>query len=304
MVKRSRVITLVVLVASAFAFGAGCSASSSVGDGPTEADAGKTTTKADAGKKDGSSSVDLGDAGDTEDEDSGTTTKKDAGTKKDAAATDAGDPDTGSVIVIDSGADADAAVPPLDANVVCAPGSVAGFTPAWKAPNALHASACTGTQVDEFVDCMFDPNADPTTCNTFLADAANAGCESCVFTDDAAASYGAIVRSFNGDLFSLNVGGCVGRLAADVTATGCGAKVQAARQCEDAACRPSCPAANDDYFFCTDDATTGVCASFETAADCADALEAPNAAAETCDPAAGLDFIDNAKRYGRLFCTP
>ena len=95
----------------------------------------------------------------------------------------------------------------------------------------------------------------------------------------------------------------IARQVGDVTANGCGAKVQAARQCEEAACKPSCVVADTAYLTCTDNAVT-VCASYETAAACADAVQAADEAAETCDPNVSADFIENGKRYGRLFCTP
>ncbi len=298
MSNRSRVIALL----SMFALAAGCT-STTAGTGTTE-DAGAATPKVDSGagaKKDGAA---------TTENDAGEETTLDSGKKKDAAAVadtggiDGGDPDSssadaGSASDGSSGTDSGS----TDAAVTCGPQTPVGFAPTWKAPNALHVNTCTTTQVDTFADCIFYTNITQATCDAYAANAANAACKGCLFSDEAAGTYGPLISSFNGDLMSLNVAGCIARTSNDVTANGCGAKVQAANQCAKAACVGTCPVVNDDYLICTDDAVT-VCASYETAATCATALQQADASAAACDLNLGFDFFDNAKRYGRLFCMP
>lgn len=303
MVQRITALSLVTF----FAVVAGCTATSSgTGD---DTDAG-TTTKSDAGKKDGSSST-------TTTDDGGDTTTKDGGSKKDSGVVDTdadvgdadlGDADLGDGAATDGAAtDATADVVSVDtgtdAALVCAPGSVSGFTPAWKAPNALHANKCTAQQVDDIMAACAGPSSTVSACNTAMGAAAT--CAGCLVTSETAAAYGAIVTTLGGDVWNLNVAGCIARTANDVTSTGCGAKVQASDQCQGVACDANCATAPiNDYFTCESDAigVGGGCATYETAAGCKTTAFAGTSA--TCDPSAGADFYDNAIRYGKLFCVP
>lgn len=291
-----------------FAIAAGCTATSS-GTGGDDTDAGGTSSK-DAGKKDGSSSSTSSsdDAGDTKDSGS---TKKDSGTvdtDADVGDADLGDADPGDgSTVIDAAADVvtDSAVADTgtDAALVCAPGSVAGFSPTWKLPNALHANKCTAQQVDDIMAACAGPSSTVSACDSAMAAAPT--CSGCLVTAESATTYGAIITTMNGDVWNLNVAGCIARTANDVTSTGCGAKVQASDQCQGKACDANCASAPiNDYFTCESDAigTGGGCASYETAAGCRTTAFA--AASATCDPSSGIDFYDNAIRYGKLFCVP
>ena len=112
----------------------------------------------------------------------------DAATTSDAAdGSDTADSSDVGVVTKDSGVDASA----------CPPASVASFTPTWHSPRALHASACTATQVEAIVDCWFDSNSDPATCDVILKDSANAGCSACLMTDVASAQYGPLMLRDN-----------------------------------------------------------------------------------------------------------
>lgn len=265
------------------AIAAGCSSSATYfatdagadpeGGSLVGSDGGSTSTKRDAGKKDAA-------VVEEEDEDAGVVVPKDAGKK-----------DTGSK---------DAAVP-----LTCSPGSISGFSPTWIPPKALHSSACTVANATLAVDCTFDPNADPTACQAFNNNSANAACISCVFTDSTESSYGAIVME--GQIGGLNLAGCLAALSGNTTSTGCGAKFQAAQQCQVAACT-GCPDPNGgaqalaDYQQCEDDSLTSVCTSYETASKCSDPLTQPGASAAAC--ADGATFVLRARNLAKLFCTP
>lgn len=307
--KRFTCLTLLTF----FAVAAGCSASSSNGSGSTDDDAGTTTNK-DAGKKDGSSTT----------TDEGGTMSSDASTSKDAKAKDVvtddvvdTDADTDATTTTDGSTGTDAATTDgstameggADADsgtLVCAPANVSGFTPTWKQPNALHQNKCTTAQVDAIMDACADSNSTQQACDAALA-AAPTACTQCLVTDESAATYGAIVVTFQGVFWNLNVAGCIARTQNDLATTSCGAKVQAYSQCESAACDANCANISDinDYYTCQDTATAGGCASYSTAADtCKTAAFAMDGGAHVCDPSVAGTFLDNAKIYGKLFCTP
>lgn len=316
--KRFTCLTLLTF----FAVAAGCSASSSSGSGGTDDDAGTTTNK-DAGKKDGSStstdeggivSSSDGGAKDAKAKDVVTSdvvdTDADVDADTDASSTTDGSTTDGSTAtdaasdgaVTDSGGNTDSGT------LVCAPANVSGFTPTWKQPNALHQNKCTTQQVDTIMDACADLNSTQQACDAALA-AAPTACTQCLVTDESAATYGAIVVTFSGILWNLNVAGCIARTQSDLATTGCGAKVQASAQCQSAACDANCANITDinDYYTCQDDsaATGGGCASYATAAStCENAAFATDASAQVCDPNVAGNFLDNAKIYGKLFCTP
>lgn len=229
----------------------------------------------------------------------GGTSKKDSG-KKDAAIEDPEDPppelDAGKK---DSGKKDSA--PPL---AVCAPGSIAGFAPVWKAPKALHTNACTATNAQLVVDCTFDSTVNPTTCDTFMQNTANDACVKCVLTDATSAQLGPII--LDGTSGRINVAGCIAALSGNTTATGCGAKVQAYQGCTAAACA-SCTdpttssAAAAEYDQCVADSESSPCSTYTSDAACADPLLQAGGAAASC--AAGNTFLDNARTVAKLFCT-
>lgn len=237
--------------------------------------------------------------------DGGVTT--DAGKKKDSGR------DTG-VEEDDAGEDQDASVTTKDAGkkdssvvtTTCSPGSITSFSPTWKAPKAIHSTACTAANAQLAVDCAFDPNADPTTCNAFAASTANDACRQCVYSAPTDSTYGPIVIDSN-NIGSLNYAGCVAALSGNTTSTGCGAKVQAATQCEVAACS-SCadPSASqqalDNYNTCRTDAAAGVCTTYDTAQSCADTLTATGGSAAAC--VNGSTFVLLARNLAKIFCSP
>lgn len=244
----------------------GCTSTSS-GYGFADAGPDATSIVADAGPADAKKSDAKADAKVVEEEDAGTT-KKDAG-------------------------------PPPG---TCAPGSVASFTPTWHPP-ARTVGACTPTQVSTILDCLLDPNANPTTCAGVNSAPVNQACIKCAVSESTDASYGPLI-SGNG-IIGVNVAGCVALKTANVTAAGCGAKYQSLGECSTAACEPNCPVIDDasftEYNKCTADAEANDCSSFATGAACADPLMQTGGAASACE-IAGNPFIDNAKAYTTIFC--
>lgn len=229
----------------------------------------------------------------------------DGGKRKDAKTPD----DDDDPPIVDGGKKDGTATKP-DANVkppppaTCSPGSVTGFTPTWKPP-AKKPGTCTQTQIDSIIECLLDENADQTACKTTLAAAANQACQSCIVTNTPSATqYGALVV---GDaLVSINYAGCIALKTNDLTANGCGAKYQALGQCTTEACEFNCPVTDDisfnEYQQCAMDAESGGCATYATAAACADPLVQSGAVAQECDLAGGGTFIANAAKYAALFC--
>ncbi len=253
-------------VLSLIAIAAGCSSRSTFYLSDGGADGGSSITA------DGGSGTDGGKR-----KDSGTVEEEDAATTK-----------------------KDSSAPPVDG---CEPGSVSGFTPTWKAPNAPHANKCTATQVEALL-CLFDANANQTTCQTTVDDPANDTCFKCIYTASTSAKLGPIV--ITGSLGSLNLAGCIAAAEGNTTSSGCGAKVQAADQCGDEACDANCPvpegddAALDARNACVEQAATTVCQSFTTDAECAETLVAAGGTAAVCG--SGSTFLDRAIAIAKFFC--
>lgn len=279
-----------------FAIAAGCSSTNNVvdpgetptTDGGASKDAGKDTGI----KSDGGSIVD--DASSSA-KDSGTV-KKDGGSSvldagqvvDDDAATDSGP------TAVDGGTDGSTAV--------CAPVDVSTFTASWKGPNALHQNACTSTQLAAVVAACATDGFDPTNCATVKQ--ANLGCATCLITDESAATYGPIVTNNAG--VSLNIAGCVAAVTS-TGASGCGGKVQAATQCEEAACDAVCPitdaTSSSAYDQCHSDAQAGGCAAYDAATSCLDTELADDGGAAACNPVVTNGTFDEyATAYGKLFC--
>lgn len=183
------------------------------------------------------------------------------------------------------------------------PINISGFEPTWKAPAPFARGVCTNAQVDALM-CQFDMGADQAACAALVKDKANEDCQKCMFTPSSAARLGPIV--ITGNLGSINLAGCVANAEGNTTDQGCGAKLQAADQCSDEACEANMPCDYDDgessdAGTCTEIAARTVCASYATAAACADALLAPGGVAAVCDE--GDDFLARATALAKLFCT-
>jgi hypothetical protein len=164
----------------------------------------------------------------------------------------------------------------------CAPGSAQGFV----APPYVHvgttSSSCFGfydaattLAADCFGDAAsFGPCAADT--DASLPDGSTyASCLGCLVTPvDTDATYGATIQS---TVAVLNLAGCVERMDPSEGGLGCAAALQAAWQCADYACRPSCPVTDDPsksaYIACTQAAAAGVCSTYAAAANACLAAE-------------------------------
>lgn len=196
---------------------------------------------------------------------------------------------------------------PDDASAdTCAPVDVSSFTSNWKPPSGLHQKKCTPAQVATFATCVYNHTGrDAKVCDAFDADAANADCLACAKTNTSGTTLGAIVT--NGTSVSANNPGCIALVSGDLSANGCGAKVQAALLCEDAACVDVCPvsagdtAAFNKFLACEQLAAQDGCKAYEDAASCAATLVADGGPASVCQPNT-QDFGVRAAAYTELFC--
>lgn len=191
---------------------------------------------------------------------------------------------------------------------VCAPQVVTGFTPTWTPPNGLHQNKCSPTQIETLVDCVYKrPNYNKATCDAFFAEPSNKNCIDCGYTKTTSPQLGAIIS--NDTAVQVNYAGCVALFSNDVTANGCGAKLQASEACLSAACVAACPVpANDEgnkafaaYVKCTEDAAKTVCKTFSDQTACATPLTTGAGAASACLPNT-QDFGERAAIYVGIFC--
>jgi hypothetical protein len=214
----------------------------------------------------------------------------------------------------DAGAGSDATAPTADACTdatadggVCAPRAVTGFAPVWTPPTALHQNQCSSEQIETLVDCVYDrPGHDQAACDAFFAAPANASCVACGYTKTTAAALGPILS--NDTSVQVNYAGCVARLEGDITANGCGAKLQASQLCLDEACVAACPVPDNDdgtafaaFLKCNDDAAKTVCKTFFDPTTCATPLTTDGGVASACLPNT-QDFGERAADYVTLFC--
>ena len=129
---------------------------------------------------------------------------------------------------------------------------------------------------------------------------ANPACAQCMETSSTDPTYGPVVVDAVDGLATPNVAGCVALTTKDTSSTGCGAKVQAASQCELAACVPNCQVPPTDqtsfvaFSGCLDQAAQGPCAKYELAATCDMSMMASYC--KTASPTQSVSL------YGRLFC--
>jgi hypothetical protein len=192
-----------------------------------------------------------------------------------------------------------------DAELKCEPQSVAGWTPTWHPPTGLYQGICSAAEIQEIVGACWDTGASTAKCNS--AKAKYAACTTCLISQETDASYGPIIV-FNSLGFSdRNDPGCVALLGGDVSATGCGAQMQAYWQCVGASCSPGCKVAAATF---TDDM-----AAFN---DCAQAARADANICKThydnflpcsklhsdCLWKAGESWAKLVTRIGNIFCGP
>jgi hypothetical protein len=134
------------------------------------------------------------------------------------------------------------------------------------------------------------------------ADAAHRACQKCLASDFGDSTWGAVVQSTN--IVEANQAGCIALL--DPGALDCARVVQAAAECQHAACDPACTAQNaaafDDWIQCGAIANACGCKSAFSAADCVKQIVSDAGPASPC--LVGQTFQDFFEVTARVFCGP
>jgi hypothetical protein len=183
----------------------------------------------------------------------------------------------------------DAQAPPADAGDagVCYVGTA--FTPfPWAPPTTFGQGACSGAQVSAYLACTNSVD-----CSTFRSDTTNAGCLSCLETDESAAAHGPFVtQAADGGVavVEVNYGGCQAHYDGQTAKGCCGEQVNNANDCVDFECATCSDFANpaeygptfDCYYAATDD---GVCTAYRETTACGDETLDGGSAIECTNPA-------------------
>lgn len=217
----------------------------------------------------------------------------------------AGDAHTG----LDGGIDAvtpdgdgdDGGLPPCSDGICPSPVAVPGFTPSWNPPTGAHQNLCTAALIDQYYDQCLAP-ALGVSCADYASDTAHQGCQTCLESQLTDSKWGPLV--FSAGLIETNESGCIALL--DPTALSCAQAVQAADECEHAACDPVCgpgsDAAFDDWVTCSAAANACGCQSWFQASDCVKSLAGAQSAAAPC--LVGQTFEDLYYSVAAVFCGP
>jgi hypothetical protein len=125
-----------------------------------------------------------------------------------------------------------------DASACANPPDPVGYMHTWQPPN-VQKGKCTAAQLDDLKNEYFGPSATPSSRMTFEMN--NPDCAACVITNNTDSSQGAVTRYVgNGQVFNPNIAGCVALVDGDLSANGCGAKIQADKDCETVTCFAAC----------------------------------------------------------------
>jgi len=162
------------------------------------------------------------------------------------------------------GGDAAPAGPGSDAGTTCTPRLPAAWAPHWTPPRAPRSDACSEDQIQLEYRACESLMGTAASCAPFRDDPSNATCVGCLFSDGNESSYGAIIRL--DDSWKTNTPGCIALLDGDKSSSGCGAKVQAASACYDAACEGCEPFTS--YTKCREEAGSGPCRQYYLDAVC------------------------------------
>ncbi len=102
------------------------------------------------------------------------------------------------------------------------------FTPRpWQPPTPLHQNVCTSTQLSAYVSCLTSPTGD---CSAFRGDPTNAGCLSCMETDQLSSMLGPVITS-GGAPIDVNWGGCVADIDGNTGSGSCGNEIESFNDC-------------------------------------------------------------------------
>jgi hypothetical protein len=183
------------------------------------------------------------------------------------------------------------------------PADVSGFVPQWKPPTGAHQGRCPPSMIDEYYqNCLAIGTS--AGCDAFgpAADAAHQACRRCLSRNFGDSVWGPVIESTN--KVETNQAGCIFLL--DPSSLDCAKAVEAAAECEHAACDPVCGAENatafDDWIQCSATANACACQSLFAAADCVKQIAADAGAAAPC--LVGQTFQDFFVVTAGLFCGP
>jgi hypothetical protein len=196
-----------------------------------------------------------------------------------------------------------------DANT-CAPADESKFKPTWHPPRPP-SGACTQAQIDSFITCLRDqdanPSATPPSCQPWApATPQNTACDACIFSKSSDGMWGPIVENAQ-KILETNPAGCFAIAEKATDGSGCGGNVNAANECVDSACNANCPVDSQGNGFtalqqCVSDAQAGTCATFQTAAD--NCANGDAGAISICFPTTQTSdsFADQAAAIIPVFC--
>lgn len=171
---------------------------------------------------------------------------------------------------------------------VCSPQPTPPPAATWIPPHALHRNVCTPQEAAAIVSCFVENQ----NCQVLVSSA----CHQCAVSGDTTPYSSALIVHDQkpGTAPELNIEGCVGAVAGDPSATGCGPKLAAKYQCAAASCAGCTDATG--FKTCSASADTTTCATSNTAAQCA----APYMA--QC--VQGASELDVAFNLVKTFCGP
>ncbi|MBI5534338.1 MAG: hypothetical protein HY898_16565 [Deltaproteobacteria bacterium] len=191
----------------------------------------------------------------------------------------------------------------------CEPQSVSGWTASWKPPSGKYQGKCKAGETVALMEACFGANATESGCAA--AETQYADCNTCLYTDDTASQWGPVVYFSGVELYDRNEGGCFALLMGDTSATGCGAKLNAAYDCGIASCGGVCPTSTDAEYEAFNNciasaaADAAFCKTYQDAADaCATAALAADGgeALNACVWGDSEDWLVVAERIGEIFC--
>ncbi len=151
-------------------------------------------------------------------------------------------------------------------SLACEQCDVSGYAPTPMAkPLGPNAQACADSDITAFVNACLGASSSASACSTWQG-SAPAACESCLFTQNTAASWGLLVCTSTG--CDVNIPGCVDLELAQVSqekqaggAGSCGDAFNASYGCQDYACG-AC--STTDFNTCASDAIANECKSYDT----------------------------------------
>jgi hypothetical protein len=130
-----------------------------------------------------------------------------------------------------------------DAIPACGPADASAFEPTWDPPVGPHEGACTDAQLEGLISACFAAFATTENCTAWEEEPTNLRCLGCWSGPVTARTWAPYLYVNNpGETDYVNVAGCVA--LADPVALACARSLEAALQCEFAACLGPCPVPN------------------------------------------------------------